>query len=87
MEMDTRPPCICFAGSLRTRSIMQRESLAISNEHRINLYALYSRFGHGYALAKLGDPEPALLGLQLIFRPMRHNQKNSFLLDLAQHKL
>jgi len=39
-------------------------SLAISNEHRINLYALYSRFGHGYALAKLGDPEPALLEIR-----------------------
>jgi class 3 adenylate cyclase/predicted ATPase len=36
------------------------QSLALSREHHINLYALYSRFGRGCALAKLGQLEPAL---------------------------
>jgi len=35
-------------------------SLAVSTEHRINLYALYSRFGRGCALAKLGQTERGL---------------------------
>ncbi|MDP6951854.1 MAG: hypothetical protein QGF53_03750 [Alphaproteobacteria bacterium] len=30
------------------------KSLTISNEHHINLYALYSRFGRGCALAEMG---------------------------------
>jgi class 3 adenylate cyclase/predicted ATPase len=36
------------------------QSLALSREHHINLYALYSRFGRGCALAKLGQLEPAM---------------------------
>ena len=32
----------------------------MSNEHRISLYALYSRFGRGCALAQLGQGEQAL---------------------------
>ena len=39
-------------------------SLEISNEHQISLYALYSRFGQGCALAKLGDPEHAILNIR-----------------------
>ena len=39
-------------------------SLAISNEHRINLYALYSRFGRGCALAKLGQKEHGLVDIR-----------------------
>ena len=35
-------------------------SLAISREHRINLYALYSQFGRGCALAQLGRTEEGL---------------------------
>lgn len=35
-------------------------SLELSREHRINLYALYSRFGRGCALARMGQPEQAL---------------------------
>jgi tetratricopeptide (TPR) repeat protein len=35
-------------------------SLDISNEHQINLYAVYSRFGRGCALAKLGRKEHAI---------------------------
>jgi class 3 adenylate cyclase/predicted ATPase len=36
------------------------QSLALSREHHINLYALYSRFGRGCALAKLGQLEAAM---------------------------
>jgi class 3 adenylate cyclase/tetratricopeptide (TPR) repeat protein len=39
-------------------------SLAISNEHRISLYALYSRFGRGCALAKLGQPDHAIVEIR-----------------------
>jgi class 3 adenylate cyclase/tetratricopeptide (TPR) repeat protein len=35
-------------------------SLALSSEHRIGLYALYSRFGRGCALAQTGQGEQAL---------------------------
>jgi tetratricopeptide (TPR) repeat protein len=42
-------------------SLEQAErSLALSTEHRISLYALYSRFGRGCALAGLGQHEQAL---------------------------
>jgi class 3 adenylate cyclase/tetratricopeptide (TPR) repeat protein len=37
------------------------QSLAISKEHRINLYALYSRFGRGCALAKLKQENQAII--------------------------
>ena len=33
-------------------------------EHRINLYALYSRFGRGCALAKMGQLGPAMLEIR-----------------------
>jgi tetratricopeptide (TPR) repeat protein len=36
------------------------QSLALSKEHRINLYALYSRFGRGCALARMGQREQAI---------------------------
>jgi predicted negative regulator of RcsB-dependent stress response len=39
-------------------------SLAISRENRINLYALYSRFGRGCALAKLGQQEQAVIEIR-----------------------
>jgi predicted negative regulator of RcsB-dependent stress response len=39
-------------------------SLEISNEHQINLYAVYSRFGRGCALAKLGQKEHAIVEIQ-----------------------
>jgi len=35
-------------------------SLELSREHRINLYALYSRFGRGCALARMAQPQQAL---------------------------
>ena len=35
-------------------------SFALSIEHRINLYALYSRFGRGCALARMGRTEEAI---------------------------
>jgi predicted ATPase len=40
------------------------QSLAISKEHRINLYALYSRFGRGCALAKIGQEEHAIFEIR-----------------------
>jgi class 3 adenylate cyclase/tetratricopeptide (TPR) repeat protein len=39
-------------------------SLEVSKEHRINLYALYSRFGRGCALAKMGQKEVALFEIE-----------------------
>jgi class 3 adenylate cyclase/tetratricopeptide (TPR) repeat protein len=39
-------------------------SLAVSQEHRINLYALYSRFGRGCALADKGQHEQAIVEIQ-----------------------
>jgi adenylate cyclase len=39
-------------------------SLEVSKEHRINLYALYSRFGRGCALAKMGQKEVAAFEIQ-----------------------
>src|SRR5262249_37329058 len=60
----SRPPCICFAGSLRTRSIMQREAW----QYRMSIGSTSMRspraLDNGYALAKLGDPEPALLEIR-----------------------
>jgi class 3 adenylate cyclase/predicted ATPase len=40
------------------------QSLAISREHRINLYTLYSRFGRGCALAQLGQAGQAMLEIR-----------------------
>jgi tetratricopeptide (TPR) repeat protein len=40
------------------------QSLALSTEHRINLFALYSRFGRGCALAKLGHKERAIFEIR-----------------------
>jgi class 3 adenylate cyclase/tetratricopeptide (TPR) repeat protein len=40
------------------------ESLALSREHRINLFALYSRFGRGCALAELGQATEAIAEIQ-----------------------
>jgi len=39
-------------------------SLAMSREHRINLYALYSRFGRGCALADMQRREQAIIEIQ-----------------------
>jgi len=39
-------------------------SLELSNEHRINLYALYSRFGRGCALAMIGQREQAMVEIR-----------------------
>ncbi|HKC42560.1 MAG TPA: AAA family ATPase, partial [Burkholderiales bacterium] len=40
------------------------QSLALSREHRINLYALYSRFGRGCALARMGQSEQAIVEIR-----------------------
>jgi len=39
-------------------------SLALSREHHIDLYALYSQFGRGYALAKTGQKQRAIVEIQ-----------------------
>lgn len=39
-------------------------SLALSREHRINLYALYSRFGRGCALATMGQAKHAIVEIR-----------------------
>jgi class 3 adenylate cyclase/tetratricopeptide (TPR) repeat protein len=39
-------------------------SLALSTEHRINLYALYSRFGCGCAMSLLGENDEALVEIR-----------------------
>jgi tetratricopeptide (TPR) repeat protein len=39
-------------------------SLSVSLEHRINLYKLYSRFGRGCALARMGQLENGLLEIR-----------------------
>jgi class 3 adenylate cyclase/tetratricopeptide (TPR) repeat protein len=40
------------------------QSQTVSGEHRINLYALYSRFGRGCALAKMGQPQEAIAEIE-----------------------
>ena len=50
-----RAQCNCCVARSKTRWSMRIGVLALSREHRINLYALYSRFGRGYALAKMGQ--------------------------------
>jgi class 3 adenylate cyclase/tetratricopeptide (TPR) repeat protein len=40
------------------------QSIALSSEHRINLYALYSRFGRGCALATMGRKQEALVEIR-----------------------
>jgi class 3 adenylate cyclase len=40
------------------------QSLAISREHRINLYSLYSRFGRGCALARMGQEALAIFEIR-----------------------
>lgn len=40
------------------------QSLAVSREHRINLYTLYSRFGRGCALARMGEAEHAIFEIR-----------------------
>jgi class 3 adenylate cyclase/tetratricopeptide (TPR) repeat protein len=39
-------------------------SLAVSKEHGVNLYALYSRFGRGCALVNMRQPEQALIEIR-----------------------
>lgn len=49
------------------------QSLALSNEHRISLYALYSRFGRGCAMAKLGDVQQAMTEVRAGIDEARRN--------------
>ena len=50
----------CCVGSLPDSLLHADRSLAVSSEHRIDLYALYSRFGRGCALARMGQEEQAI---------------------------
>src|SRR5262249_19646170 len=47
-------------GELEDCLVHADRSFALSNEHGIKLYALYSRFGRGCALAKMGQKEEAI---------------------------
>jgi ATP/maltotriose-dependent transcriptional regulator MalT len=49
-------------------------SLAVSREHGVNLYELYSRFGRGCALAKMGQQEEAILEMQAAIVEARRSQ-------------
>jgi class 3 adenylate cyclase/tetratricopeptide (TPR) repeat protein len=51
-------------GEFRGSLVHADQSLVVSTEHRINLYALYSRFGRGCALAKMGQQEQAIFEIQ-----------------------
>ncbi len=51
-------------GEFQDSLVHADRSLATSTEHRINLYALYSRFGRGCALAKLGQQEQAVIEIR-----------------------
>jgi class 3 adenylate cyclase/predicted ATPase len=51
-------------GDFRDSLVHADQSLVVSSEHRINLYALYSRFGRGCALAKMGQEEHAIFEIQ-----------------------
>lgn len=48
-------------GEFRDSLVHSTRALEIATEHRINLYALYSQFARGCALAKIGQKETALL--------------------------
>jgi predicted ATPase len=51
-------------GESQASLVSADQSLALSKEHHISLYALYSRFGRGCALAKLGQLEPAMVEIR-----------------------
>ncbi|MGA7490068.1 MAG: hypothetical protein WBW74_24360, partial [Xanthobacteraceae bacterium] len=47
-------------GQFQDALLYADRSLALSEEHGVNLYALYSRFGRGCALAKAGQQQQAM---------------------------
>jgi len=49
-------------------------SLALSREHGVNLYELYSRFGRGCALAKMGQQGEAISEMQAAIAEARRSQ-------------
>jgi predicted negative regulator of RcsB-dependent stress response len=49
-----------FRGEYRDALAHADRSLALSTEHRINLYGLYSRFARGFALARMGQKGQAI---------------------------
>ena len=51
-------------GEPRDSIVHADRSLEISREHRINLYAIYSRFGRGCALAEMSRPDDAISEIQ-----------------------
>ena len=51
-------------GEFRESLAFADRSFALSEKHRINLYALYSRFGRGCALTKIGQNEQALIEIR-----------------------
>lgn len=53
-----------FRGEFQDAVSHANRSLAISNEHRIDLYKLYSRFARGCALVKLGEQQRGIADAQ-----------------------
>jgi tetratricopeptide (TPR) repeat protein len=51
-------------GDIQDALVNADQSLALAKEHRINLFALYSQFGRGCALAKLGQKEQAIFEIR-----------------------
>jgi tetratricopeptide (TPR) repeat protein len=66
-------------GEFQDALVHADRSLALSREHHINLYALYSQFGRGYSLAKMGQKERALVEIQEGVEEVRRSNLGQFL--------
>ena len=53
-----------LCGRINDSLVNADQSLTLSRDHRINLYTLYSRFGRGCALAKLGQTKDAIVEIR-----------------------
>lgn len=53
-----------FRGEAEEALTHAEQSLAIAREHRIQLYTLYSQFGRGCALGKMGQHDQAIAEIQ-----------------------
>ena len=55
---------LLLRGDIQASLGYAEQSLALSIEHKINLYALYSRFGRGCAMSELGNQGQAIADIQ-----------------------
>jgi len=53
-----------LCGGINESLVNADQSLTLSKDHRINLYTLYSRFGRGCVLAKLGQTKDAIVEIR-----------------------